>query len=300
MNGGSIAPAATVWLISAGFGMVAAALAAGAVIWLRGRPWQAARRPSADRSVPWRACRPLLAMLQPVATRSLRAEARRVLEAELASAGGPEDVSALEVRSVQWLGVISLSVLTLLVMGWPLQTLQLAVVGFVGCLGWWWPRLWLRGRIRRRQRAVLHALPFTLDMMTLCLEGGLHFQQAVQQVVTRGPAGPLRDELERWLLDVRAGQTRAEALRLLARRLPLSAIRQWVQVLVQADALGMSLGPVLRAQADQRRVERFLRAEKLALQAPVKMLMPLILCIFPCTFLIIGFPVAMRMLEYFG
>lgn len=167
-------------------------------------------------------------------------------------------------------------------------------------LAWLWPAWWLRSALAGRQRAAVRALPFMLDMMTLCLEGGLHFQGAVQQAVEKGPAGPLRDELRRWLGELRAGASRSEALRALATRLDDPAVRGWVQIMVQADALGMSLGPVLRAQADQRRAERFLRAEKLALQAPVKMLFPLILCIFPCTFLVIGFPVGVRLMEALG
>ncbi|MGE4337164.1 MAG: type II secretion system F family protein [Pigmentiphaga sp.] len=167
-------------------------------------------------------------------------------------------------------------------------------------LAWLWPAWWLRSALAARQRAAVRALPFMLDMMTLCLEGGLHFQGAVQQAAEKGPPGPLRDELRRWLGDLRAGSSRSEALRALANRLDDPAVRGWVQIMIQADALGMSLGPVLRAQADQRRAERFLRAEKLALQAPVKMLFPLILCIFPCTFLVIAFPVAVRLMEALG
>ncbi len=287
-----------VWWISALTGCATAVLAGCLFAWLRQRP-RGGPALSGHGAVPWRRCRPLVRLLLPLARHSLRAESRRRLEVEISASGEPDGVAAVEVRAAQWLGAIVPGILLLAILGLPATAGQGSLLLAAALLGWWWPRLWLRDRVRRRQRAVLRALPFTLDMMTLCLEGGLHFQQAVQQVVQRGPAGPLRDELARWLLDVRAGQTRTEALRGLAARLSLSAVRQWVQVLVQADALGMSLGPVLRAQADQRRTERFLRAEKLALQAPVKMLLPLILCIFPCTFLVIAFPVAMRMLAYF-
>src|SRR5690606_3603917 len=120
---------------------------------------------------------------------------------------------------------------------------------------------------------------------------------ALQLAVDKGPDGPLRDELQRALSETRAGMSRADALRQLAQRLDEPAVKTWVSALIQAESLGMNLAPILRAQADQRRAERFLQAERLALQAPVKMLFPLIVFIFPCTFMILAFPIAMKLME---
>lgn len=158
------------------------------------------------------------------------------------------------------------------------------------------PRLWLRDRMVARRRAVIRALPFALDMITLCVEAGLNLQGALQQAVARGPAGPLRDELRQVLGDMRAGMARAEALRALAGRIDEPAVRSLVAALVQAESMGMNLGALLRSQSDQRRSDRFLRAETLAMQAPVKMLLPLVVFIFPCTFLVIAFPIAVKLL----
>lgn len=159
------------------------------------------------------------------------------------------------------------------------------------------PLLWLRDRIQSRRRAVVRALPFFLDMTTLCVEAGLNFAGALQQATERGPAGPLREELQRVMGDVRTGVPRAQALRDMADRLNEPAVHTLVTTLVQAEALGMSLSRTLRAQSDQRRAERFHKAEKLAMEAPVKMLFPLIAFIFPCTFIVIAFPIAMKLLE---
>ena len=104
-------------------------------------------------------------------------------------------------------------------------------------------------------------------------------------------------ELGRVLRDLRAGRPRSEALRALADRLSTPAASSLVAALLVAEKQGSALGPVLRAQAEQRRNERFLRAEKLAMEAPVKMLPPLLIFVFPCTFLILLFPVASRFLE---
>ncbi|MBP6018825.1 MAG: type II secretion system F family protein [Burkholderiaceae bacterium] len=174
------------------------------------------------------------------------------------------------------------------------HTLFFGVAG--GLIAMWWPYLWLRDLGVQRQRAMLREFPFLLDMTTLCVEAGLNLQGALQQAALHGPNGPLRAELRRALADMRAGVQRMQALRDLATRTDLPAIRSLVTALAQADQLGMSLGPLLRAQSQQRRSERFLRAEKLALEAPVKMLFPMVCCIFPCTFLVIGFPIAIKLI----
>lgn len=166
------------------------------------------------------------------------------------------------------------------------------LAGFL--VGYFWPSLWLRDRVLARQKNVVRTLPFFLDVVTLCVEGGLSLTGALSQAATKGPEGVVRTELNRLLRDIRAGKPRAEALRTLAERMQSPAMTATVSALIQAEAMGVSLAPVLRAQADQRRTERFLRAEKLALEAPVKMLFPLIAFIFPCTFIVLGFPIAMK------
>ncbi|MBC9070769.1 type II secretion system F family protein [Thauera sp. CAU 1555] len=170
--------------------------------------------------------------------------------------------------------------------------------GLCGALfGWLYPAIWLRDTIQSRRRELLKALPFFLDIITLCVEAGLNFQGALHQAVLKGPRGVLRDEFQRVLRDVRAGKPRAEALRTLAQRVSEGPVTNFVASVIQAERLGMNLGPVLRAQADQQRVERFLRAEKLAMEAPVKMLFPLIAFIFPCTFIVLFFPIVVRFME---
>jgi tight adherence protein C len=170
-------------------------------------------------------------------------------------------------------------------------------IGLALITGWLLPASWIRERRTARLRAIGRALPFYLDVITLSVESGANLTGALQHAVSKGPAGPLRTELERVLRDVRAGRTRADALRAMADRLELSAIASWVGALVAAERHGSSLGPILRAQAEQRRQERFQHAEKLAMKAPVKMLFPLLVFIFPCTFVLLFFPVAVRLLQ---
>jgi tight adherence protein C len=176
------------------------------------------------------------------------------------------------------------------------QAPGLAMV-LAGSFGFVFPQIWLRDRIQLRKRDTLKTLPFMLDIITLCVEAGLNLNGALVQAVAKGPAGPLRDEFARVLRDIRAGRPRLDALRTMADRMNEPSITNFVSALIQAERLGMNLGPILRAQADQRRMERFARAEKLAMEAPVKMLFPLIAFIFPCTFVVIGFPIAMKFIH---
>lgn len=164
-------------------------------------------------------------------------------------------------------------------------------------LGWTYPGLWLRDRIAVRRRELLRMMPFFMDIITLCVEAGLNMQGAMTQAVAKGPQGLVRDEFQRVLRDIRAGKARAEALRGMAERLNEPSIANFTSAVIQAESMGMNLGPVLRAQAEQRRSERFMRAEKLAMEAPVKMLFPLIAFIFPCTFIVLLFPIAMKLLN---
>lgn len=172
---------------------------------------------------------------------------------------------------------------------------QAALIGVVG--GWSYCAIWLKDRIAARRRELQKSLPFVLDLITLCVEAGLNLQGAFNQAVEKGPHGILRDEIQRVLRDIRNGKPRAEALRGMSERLQEASVANFVTAMVQAERVGMSLGPALRAQADQRRAERFLRAEKLAMEAPVKMLFPLIAFIFPCTFIVLFFPIAIQFMN---
>jgi tight adherence protein C len=163
--------------------------------------------------------------------------------------------------------------------------------------GWGYCSIWLKDRIAARRRELQKSLPFVLDLITLCVEAGLNLQGAFNQAVEKGPQGVLRDEIQRVLRDVRNGKARAEALRSMSERLQEASVTNFITAMVQAERVGMNLGPALRAQADQRRSERFLRAEKLAMEAPVKLLFPLIAFIFPCTFIVLFFPIAVQFMS---
>ena len=162
----------------------------------------------------------------------------------------------------------------------------------VGIIAWrLWPDAWLRRRGAARRAEIERQFPFLLDLVVLGVQAGLNMQGALVEAVANGPPGALREELARVLSDIRAGQPRGAALLSMADRANVHAVYAWVAAVAQADALGMSIAPRLSAQAEALRDARFERAEQLALEAPVKMLFPLIVFFFPCTFIVIAFPI---------
>ena len=164
-------------------------------------------------------------------------------------------------------------------------------------LGGLLPHIWLQDQINKRQQRLVRALPYHIDLLTLSVEAGLDFQAALATVVERGQPGPLIEEFSIMLREFRLGKTRAEALKNLAERVRLPDISAFVANLIQAEKMGTSLGKVLRIQSTQMRVNRTHRAEKLANEAPVKMLLPLVGCIFPTVFIVLFGPIVYRLIH---
>lgn len=278
----------------------AAAVSAGVAVFVvvRGlQRWTA--RVAAGRSVARRAdalphlLRLLLPVAVPLADRiapHLPLRMREEVQRRLRRAGLEEEVLPQHWLALLIVSGIAAGVVAAFALGGSLATLAAAAFGVV------MPGAWLRDRMNRRRNEVMRDLPIYLDMVTLALEAGGALGVALKVATERAPDSPLRRAFLRVQGDLRAGRSRADSLAALADRLDVPAVRPLVAALVQAESSGGSLATVLRAQADQRIEERFARAEKLALEAPVKMLAPLVLCIFPCTFVILAFPLLMRFL----
>ena len=170
-------------------------------------------------------------------------------------------------------------------------------VALAALLGWVMPAVWIRDFKSRRNVDLIKNLPVYLEYLTMCVDAGLNFSGAIKQAVDKGPHGAMRNEFRVILRDINSGYTRADALQRFEDRIGLSDISVFVRAVIQADKLGSSLKDTLSAQASQRLNERFQRAEKLAMEAPVKLIIPLVLFIFPLTFLILFFPIAMKFME---
>lgn len=160
-----------------------------------------------------------------------------------------------------------------------------------------YPALWLKREVNARHFNIRRSLPFVLDLLTLSVEAGMDFMSALRRHVERDRINPLNEELIRVIREIQLGKTRREALRDMSRRVDLPDLRSVVNALAQADELGVSIGSILRIQSDQIRLRRFERAEKLANEAPVKLLFPLLFFIFPSVFLILLGPIIARLLQ---
>lgn len=214
---------------------------------------------------------------------------RRLIKAGEPKAYRPEDILALqEVGAV--VGLL-LTLFLLNAVGW---NLALSILG--GLVGTFYPLIWVNDQVKRRHLLISRALPYNLDLLTLSVEAGLDFTAALAKVVEKGKAGPLREELSLVLKQLKMGKTREEALKSMVARVDLPSLTTFVTALVQADKMGTSLGKVLRIQSTQLRIDRTQRAEKLANEAPVKMLFPLIACIFPTVFMVLFGPIAFAFL----
>lgn len=169
--------------------------------------------------------------------------------------------------------------------------LILALIGFI------LPEAWVRDSRRKRDKDVIQSLPIYLDYLSMCVDAGLNFAGALKQAVEKGPQGAMKNEFRIVLRDVNSGQTRADALTRLAERVDLKDVTVFVSAVIQAEKMGTSMRDTLLVQAQQRLDERFQRAEKLAMEAPVKLVIPLVIFIFPLTFMILLFPIIVKFIE---
>ncbi len=223
------------------------------------------------------------------------------LQQQLIMAGEPAGMSPVDFLGLRLLGAIGLATLTtLLFLNSHLTAMNKLLFSLAGGMfGYLYPNMWLKGRIRRRQSAILKALPDVLDMLTIAVSAGLGFDAALMRVVDKWQ-NPLTEELQKVLYEMRMGVSRAEALRHLAERTGVPEVSSFVAIIIQAEKLGSSIADVLQAQADTVRERRRQWAEEQVRKAPVKMLIPLILFIFPSLFVVILGPAVPRFLRSFG
>ena len=159
------------------------------------------------------------------------------------------------------------------------------------------PRLWLRSAVKKRHLSIMKSLPFVLDILTLSVEAGMDFISALQRNCEARRMDPLNEELLRMTKEIQVGSSRKTALKSMADRVRQPDLKSVAYALIQADELGVSIGSILRIQSEQLRERRFDRAEKLANEAPTKMLGPLMLCIFPAVFIILLGPIVAQAMK---
>ncbi len=167
-----------------------------------------------------------------------------------------------------------------------------SVIGI--CVAYCYPLMWLRSTLKKRYLSIMKSLPFVLDLLTLSVEAGMDFMSALQRNCEHRKLDALNEELIRMMREIQVGIPRRIALKNMSERVGQPDLKSVAFALIQADELGVSIGSILRIQSEQLRDRRFDRAEKLANEAPVKMLGPLMLCIFPAVFVILLGPILMQ------
>jgi tight adherence protein C len=178
----------------------------------------------------------------------------------------------------------------------PKVTVLIALgLGAIGALA---PGVYLNGRVKRRQAAVSAELPDALDLLSVSVEAGLGFDGAVQKL-TEHMDGPLIEEFELALGGIRIGEGRSEALKKMSERSSSQEMASFVRAIIQADQLGISLGRILKVQAGDTRLKRQLLAEEKAMKAPIKMLFPTVIFIFPAMFLVVLGPAFLNLSTFF-
>jgi tight adherence protein C len=215
---------------------------------------------------------------------------------------GQGDKAALDrFMAIRVLTVVAAPVMTFLAYVYsPMSgTGQLALAGLVGFALVAGPDAVLNRKVEERLYELRRKLPDVMDLLVISVEAGLGFEQALDKTTEAVP-GPLTEEFGRMLGEIRAGSSRSEALRALDARTNVPEIRSFVLAILQADTFGVSIGRVLRSQAEEMRIKRRQLAQERAQKAPVKMLIPMVFCIFPALFVVILGPAGLTIADNFG
>jgi len=210
-------------------------------------------------------------------------------------AGNPQNWSAAQFYAVRFIAMIVLGGLIfilLMVTGNEFGTVALMTLVFAG-LGFFLPALWLGSKIRTRQSNIVKSMPDALDLLTVCVEAGLAFDQAMKKVAEKWD-NELSAAFARVLQEIQLGRLRREALRDMSNRIEVPDMTSFVAAIIQAETLGVSMAKILRIQSDQMRTRRRQRAEEKAHQASIKMLIPMVFLIFPSIWVVLMGPAVLQ------
>lgn len=221
------------------------------------------------------------------------------VQQQLLMAGNPMPYNTfLTFWAVMLLACVSLGFLLLVSGPGALIPNRLGMTVLVLVIGYALPKTWLKGKVKAKQKVVIKALPDALDLITTCVEAGLGLDAALQRVAEKSE-GPLAEELTKMLRDVSMGKLRREAMTEMSERVGVEELSSFITAIIQAEQLGVGIAQVLRVQSDQLRTKRRQRAERQAQEAPIKMIFPLVLFIFPAFLAVILGPAVIRIATTF-
>jgi tight adherence protein C len=253
-----------------------------------------------EMSVPFtqRVVLPILQTIARFTTQFAPQNALEKTQRQLNLAGNPNGLTPPLMWAMRFGAMFSLAILMLILLGRRGPTW--AVMGTLGggAIGFMMPAMWLTSKIQRRQNEILKALPDALDLMSICVEAGLGFDQAMAKVYEKWQ-NELAIAFGRVIREIQVGKTRRDALRGMAENMDVPDVTSFVAAIIQADQLGVSISRVLKIQAEQMRIKRRQRAQEKAQQAPIKMMIPMALLIFPTIYLVILGPAAIQLYKAF-
>ncbi len=223
------------------------------------------------------------------------------LRISLAQAGNPGNLTPTMFSGIRMaLAAILLVVVGAVTFMQRLPLLEMLMYSAIAAgMGYLLPGIWLGQQIKKRKKAIVKALPDALDLLCICVEAGLSFDQAMQRLIEKWD-DPLSREFRRVLSDTRLGRPRRDAMKDMIDRCGVDDVQTFIGAVIQAEQLGVSIGRILRIQSDQMRIRRRQRAEEEAHKAPIKMLFPMVFLIFPSLFVVILGPAVPRLTQSLG
>lgn len=247
--------------------------------------------------------RVIMPLLQTIANFTMQFTPKEALDKtqrQINLAGNPNGLTPSVFWGMRFFAMFGLGLMMLIVMSianrGPLWTFGGLAGGSVG--GFMLPQLWLGSKITRRQNSVIKALPDALDLMSICVEAGLGFDQAMGKVADKWD-NELALAFGRVIREIQLGKTRKEAMRAMADGVDVPDVTTFVGAIIQADQLGVSVARVLKIQAEQMRIKRRQRAQEKAQSAPVKMMIPMVLFIFPTIWIVLLGPAGVQLYKQF-
>lgn len=174
---------------------------------------------------------------------------------------------------------------------------SLALVPLISLVGYFYPDIWLKGKVEKREKEIISGMPFIVDMLALSVEAGLDFMAAISRVIQRAPIGPIVEEFEILIRETRIGSSRAEALRSLSWRINSLPISSFCATLIAADSVGADIGPILKNLSAEIRQKRSSEVEKAGAKAATKILFPMVFFILPAVLIIMGAPIVMEYMK---
>lgn len=236
-----------------------------------------------------------------IGRRLVRADTAQKLQYRLDVAGNPPGWGVSRLIGLKFLGMVAFGVVScfyLFALGMPFMRVVI-LTGLLAALGYVLPNILLNNAGQKRSKMMVNSLPDAIDLLTVSVEAGLGFDSAVSKVALN-TTGPLSQEFARLLQEMQLGVGRTEAMRAMSERSSIQDLKSFCLAMIQADALGIPISRVLRIQSAEMRVKRRQRAEEKAQQVPVRIMIPLVLFILPCLFIIVMAPAAISMMDMFS